>query len=253
MAADKSWARDLAAAIRERVDSHADDQLDRTEVAEVVKITPDILIRPAGGDVLYDEDDIVWGIDPTALEIGDTVLLSRDTTDTPVVTSILDGNDPDPTFHPAGKALSAKVSALHARVRFWGEPVATLTDLNLTTTDADGTVRLVRSADELYRWNEATATWVSLGGSGSSTFAALTDVNLTGLANGDLIKYDSGTSKWINFVSPYAPLASPTFTGVPAAPTAAPGTNTTQLATTAFVAAATPSVSFVTLSRWGME
>lgn len=35
-----------------------------------------------------------------------------------------------------------------------------------------------------------------------------------------------------------APLASPTLTGTPAAPTAAPGTNTTQLATTAFVAAA---------------
>jgi hypothetical protein len=35
-----------------------------------------------------------------------------------------------------------------------------------------------------------------------------------------------------------APLASPTFTGVPAAPTASPGTNTTQLATTAFVEAA---------------
>lgn len=33
-----------------------------------------------------------------------------------------------------------------------------------------------------------------------------------------------------------APVASPTFTGTPAAPTAAPGTNTTQLATTAFVA-----------------
>lgn len=32
-----------------------------------------------------------------------------------------------------------------------------------------------------------------------------------------------------------APLASPTFTGVPAAPTAAGGTNTTQIATTAFV------------------
>jgi len=35
-----------------------------------------------------------------------------------------------------------------------------------------------------------------------------------------------------------ANLASPTFTGVPAAPTAAAGTNTTQLATTAFVTAA---------------
>lgn len=35
-----------------------------------------------------------------------------------------------------------------------------------------------------------------------------------------------------------APLASPTFTGTPAAPTAAGGTSTTQIATTAFVAAA---------------
>lgn len=39
-------------------------------------------------------------------------------------------------------------------------------------------------------------------------------------------------------VSGAAPLASPTFTGIPAAPTAAPGTNTTQIATTAFVTAA---------------
>jgi hypothetical protein len=38
-----------------------------------------------------------------------------------------------------------------------------------------------------------------------------------------------------------APLASPTFTGVPAAPTATLGTNTTQLATTAFVQAAIPT------------
>jgi hypothetical protein len=34
-----------------------------------------------------------------------------------------------------------------------------------------------------------------------------------------------------------APIASPTFTGVPAGPTASPGTNTTQFATTAFVEA----------------
>ena len=36
-------------------------------------------------------------------------------------------------------------------------------------------------------------------------------------------------------LSGYAPLANPTFTGTPAAPTASGGTNTTQLATTAFV------------------
>lgn len=38
-----------------------------------------------------------------------------------------------------------------------------------------------------------------------------------------------------NAIAPFAPLASPGFTGVPTAPTAAPGTNTTQIASTAFV------------------
>ena len=43
---------------------------------------------------------------------------------------------------------------------------------------------------------------------------------------------DSGA---VRDVSGKANLASPTFTGTPAAPTAAAGTNTTQIATTAFV------------------
>jgi hypothetical protein len=44
-------------------------------------------------------------------------------------------------------------------------------------------------------------------------------LSVTGTLSGDIV----------------APLASPTFTGTPAGPTASPGTNTTQLATTAFV------------------
>lgn len=42
-----------------------------------------------------------------------------------------------------------------------------------------------------------------------------------------------------------APIASPTFTGVPAAPTASPGTSTTQLATTAFVSQAIAGTALV--------
>jgi len=45
-------------------------------------------------------------------------------------------------------------------------------------------------------------------------------------------------STQIPAVAGTAPLASPAFTGTPTAPTASAGTNTTQLATTAFVAAA---------------
>jgi len=43
-----------------------------------------------------------------------------------------------------------------------------------------------------------------------------------------------------------APIADPTFTGTPAAPTAAAGTDTTQVATTAFVKAAIPSATVAT-------
>lgn len=67
-----------------------------------------------------------------------------------------------------------------------------------------------------------------------------------GTINIDMIRcyLESSTTKWSKTtVNPlissnltsYATLASPTFTGVPTAPTATDGTNTTQIATTAFV------------------
>ena len=60
----------------------------------------------------------------------------------------------------------------------------------------------------------------------------------TSAANGDLLKWN-GTA-WVNdsaLLAAKAPLASPVLTGTPTAPTAAAATNTTQVATTAFVRA----------------
>lgn len=59
------------------------------------------------------------------------------------------------------------------------------------------------------------------------------------LIRADLADYDIGiaASDTATMLSKYSHKASPTFTGVPVAPTAAVGTNTTQLATTAFVLA----------------
>jgi hypothetical protein len=65
-----------------------------------------------------------------------------------------------------------------------------------------------------------------------------------GLLSGNPAKIIKGTEIDTEFnnistaISTKADLASPTFTGTPAAPTASPGTNTTQVATTAFVGAA---------------
>lgn len=67
------------------------------------------------------------------------------------------------------------------------------------------------------------------GGGGSTTFAALTDKTTV-----DIPATNTPTATALALK---APLASPTFTGTPAAPTALAGTNTTQVATTAFVLA----------------
>ena len=66
-----------------------------------------------------------------------------------------------------------------------------------------------------------------------------------GKIKADAIVYDnSGSDVEVTTASitNKASLDSPTFTGTPAAPTAASGTNTTQIATTAFVTAAIPAV-----------
>ena len=78
------------------------------------------------------------------------------------------------------------------------------------------------------------------------TNKTLTSPNITGLSLGGVAITATGTE--LNYVdgvtsaiqtqlNAKAPLASPTLTGTPAAPTAAVNTNTTQIATTAFVVA----------------
>ena len=67
-----------------------------------------------------------------------------------------------------------------------------------------------------------------------------------GKIKADALIHDNGGSDVevaISSIAGKADTASPTFTGTPAAPTAASGTNTTQIATTAFVAAAVPDIS----------
>ena len=64
--------------------------------------------------------------------------------------------------------------------------------------------------------------------------------NITGAitpTHTELNYVDGVTSALQTQMDTKSPLASPTFTGTPAAPTASAGTNTTQLATTAFVEA----------------
>ena len=77
-----------------------------------------------------------------------------------------------------------------------------------------------------------------------SSPAALNTLNELAAALGDDANFATTVT---NTLAEKAPLASPTFTGVPVAPTATAGNASTQIATTAFVAAATAAAAGDTL------
>jgi hypothetical protein len=81
---------------------------------------------------------------------------------------------------------------------------------------------------------------------GLGTAALMSSTAFAAAAHGHAIADVSGLQTALNGK---APLASPTFTGTPAAPTAAGGTNTTQVATTAFVQAAISSFGAGDMSK----
>lgn len=104
------------------------------------------------------------------------------------------------------------------------------------------TSRSVEDTDNVVGYRTA-----ATGGEGRWTFAAIKTWIKAWLVKGDVglgnVDNTADASKPISTAQQAAldlkaPVASPTFTGTPAVPTATPGTNTTQVASTAFVAAA---------------
>jgi hypothetical protein len=123
-----------------------------------------------------------------------------------------------------------------------GSRTLTLDGSNLHTI----TLSTAASAVDLLGWwyDGTTIRWAMLdqaGGGGSGVAVEEDGVEEgTGIDRfdftGDIALSVSGSQATVNVdLSAKAPLASPTFTGTPAAPTAAADTNTTQIATTAYV------------------
>ena len=108
----------------------------------------------------------------------------------------------------------------------------------LTSSYAVTALRAISSASANYAASAAQATHAASADYAQSALTASYAVTsaraLSALTADNAVKAQKDASGNV-ITSTYAPLASPTFTGIPAAPTAAAGTNTTQLATTAFV------------------
>lgn len=93
------------------------------------------------------------------------------------------------------------------------------------------------------------ATTLTINGTGVKNLFVDTPSGPVALSGGEVIAgnshlaYSDGTRYILIDPATFAFLNSPTFTGIPSAPTAAPGTNTTQLATCAFMQAALAAIN----------
>lgn len=69
--------------------------------------------------------------------------------------------------------------------------------INFGTTSGSGGYGVRDNAGTMEVKNSG-GSWTPIGSGGSSTYAGLTDVNLTSVANNDISAYDNATSKWVN-------------------------------------------------------
>jgi hypothetical protein len=194
------YAKGIVKSMRSDVAREQRKVLPSVDTAEVVSLKGGVQIRPSNGNIVYDEDDIFWNIDPAGVKVGDTVTLLRDPDENPIVTGLSDGMNPDPALHPTHVKLRNEFDRLKSSAATWKAPVNTVADLP-DSGNKPGDVRLVGTLNRLYRWRvtSGVGSWVALGGSGGSGaeyIDDLLDVTITDPQVGDAIVFDG--VGWVN-------------------------------------------------------
>ena len=129
--------------------------------------------------------------------------------------------------------LGTMATQASSSVAITGGSIAGITDLAI----ADGGTGASTAADALVNLGlTATAAELNIMDGVTATTAELNILDGVVATTAEINYLDGVTSPLQTQLNSKAPLASPTFTGTPVAPTATSGTNTTQVATTAFVA-----------------
>jgi hypothetical protein len=192
------YAKSLVKTMRTDVAMEQRKTLPAVDTAEVVSLKGGVQIRPANVDIVYDEDDVLWNIDPDSLKVGDTVTMLRDPDENPIVTGLSDGMQPDPSLHPTHIKLRNEFDRLKSSAATWKAPVSTLANLP-ATGNKPGDIRLVGDLNQLYRWRitAGVGNWTALtSGSNVAYLDDLLDVVISAPAVGDTLVFD-GT----NFVN----------------------------------------------------
>ena len=164
---------------------------------------------------------------------------------------------PAPISHSHIQAIAASTWTINHNFNLPGTPAvaawdaenAPLEPIGVTVVSANQVIvafgRTVAGSAVLSMPDSQSLSSLRLGGAALTFGSGKLAVNGTGLSV-------EGHGHAVSEVSGAAPLASPSFSGIPTAPTAAPSTNSTQLATTAFVHAVAVGVRDIRQQVYGV-
>ena len=196
----------------------------------------------------------------TVTESDGSQVSSQDSAGASSTTEVIGGGgvnyfEPDPDFD--GIKLKDVYPAVRVPGLRFGDGVS---DLDLEVVTVEG-VRAIHSRLPFYSDSWVSAGGVSSGGGtgGVTTLAALTDVSLTNLSNGQMLAYDSTAQKWKNVAAPSGgggtvtsvAMTVPTGLSVSGSPVTSSGTLAVTLATGYSIPTTTKQSNWDTAYGWG--
>lgn len=174
----KRYALDLVEEMRRDVQHGNERNLPSIDLAEVIRITPEIVVEPFHTNIEYEEDYLIWKIDPDTLKVEDTVVLGRDPSGQPIVLGIADGDNENPFDSPEMKSFQQNTEYLRENTQHWKVSVTTDDDLPDYDND-DGDLRFSKDTNTIFRWDGDNEVWVAASGA-SGTFLPTSGGTMTG-------------------------------------------------------------------------
>jgi len=185
----KRYALDLVEELRRDVKEGRAGDTTYLDLAEVTQVKPQIVIEPHHTNAEYDDDYLIFNIDPDSLEVGDLVILGRDPSYQPIVLGIANAQNEDPFFSPEMKEFQQNTEYLRENTQHWKTSVDSDTDLPSVDND-DGDLRFSKDTNTIFRWDGDNEVWeATTGGGPAGNFVDESGDTMTG----DLIMA-SGTS-----------------------------------------------------------
>jgi len=176
----KPYAVDLVQQFRRDAEIGHTRKPTAVDLAEVIAIKPEIIITPHGSHIEYDEEYLVFQMDPDTLVVGDIVVIGRTPTRQPIVLGKADGNNPDPFSGPKMKKFKKDFDKLQKNTKHIKPNVKSKFELPIDGND-HGDLRVVDDEDSIHKWDGETESWNAVASGGATgSFVDETGDTMTG-------------------------------------------------------------------------